>query len=92
LHTLETKAVNLDKSKVLPVWHKITKQEITGYSSTLADIVALNSSEGIDIVASKLAKKLRVSKLNNIRHERCQIPVRFLPKSMFSFLNGIPLY
>lgn len=69
LHTLETKAANLDRSIILPVWHKITKQDITGYSSTLADIVALNSSEGIDIVASKLAKKIK-----GIKIEQYQAP------------------
>ena len=29
---------------ILPIWHKVTKDEVLGYSPSLADKVALNSS------------------------------------------------
>lgn len=32
------------KSRILPIWHKISKDEVLRYSPTLADKVALNSS------------------------------------------------
>lgn len=42
---------------ILPIWHKVTKNEVISYSPTLADKVALNSSIlSIDEIAKELKK------------------------------------
>ena len=42
---------------ILPIWHKVSKDEILRYSPTLADKIALNSSMfSIDEIAQKLAE------------------------------------
>lgn len=43
LNGLVTKEMAGEKV-VLPIWHKVSKDEVAGYSPTLADKVALNSS------------------------------------------------
>ena len=34
---------NQEESCILPIWHKVTKDEVTRHSPTLADIIALNT-------------------------------------------------
>ena len=34
---------NQEESRILPIWHKVTKDEVTRHSPTLADIIALNT-------------------------------------------------
>jgi hypothetical protein len=42
---------------ILPIWHRVTKDEVIEYSPTLADRVALNSSiKSIQEIATELAK------------------------------------
>ena len=42
---------------ILPIWHKVTKDEVIQFSPTLADKVALNSStNSIDEIAAQLAE------------------------------------
>ena len=52
--------VNLEvdgRSRILPIWHEISKDEVTQYSPTLADKVALNTSIlGIEDIASELVQ------------------------------------
>lgn len=42
----------------LPVWHEVTKHDVYNYSPKLADRVALNTSDGIEALARKIAAKL----------------------------------
>ena len=44
---------------ILPVWHGITKAEICEYSPTLADLVAVPSSDGIDQIVEKILRVVR---------------------------------
>jgi hypothetical protein len=45
---------------ILPIWHKVTKDEVMRFSPTLADKVALNSAFlSIDEIASKLSSAIR---------------------------------
>lgn len=45
---------------ILPIWHKVSKDEVLSYSPTLADKVALNSSLfSIDEIAQKLAEVVK---------------------------------
>ena len=52
--------VNLEnegQSRILPIWHEISKDEVTQYSPTLADKVALNTSIlSIDEIVTELAQ------------------------------------
>lgn len=42
---------------ILPVWHKITKNEVISFSPALADKVALNTSlQSIEEIAGQLAE------------------------------------
>ena len=56
-HMLE----NTESSLIIPIWHNITKEEITSYSPSLADKVAIISSENIDSIVSKIDKILNPS-------------------------------
>lgn len=49
--TLETQG----SMRILPVWHKVTIDEVAGYSPTLADKVARNTSlKGVNDIAAEL--------------------------------------
>ena len=55
LVTLESQG----RDRILPIWHKVTKDEVTALSPTLADKVALNtSSHGIHEIVDKLMAKI----------------------------------
>jgi len=46
---------------ILPIWHKVSKDEVIAYSPTLADKVALNSSiNSISEIARQLAEVVKV--------------------------------
>lgn len=45
---------------ILPLWHKVSKDEVIGYSPTLADKLALNTAMySVTELASELASVLR---------------------------------
>jgi hypothetical protein len=45
---------------ILPIWHKISKDEVMGYSPSLADKVALNTATNtVEELAEKLEEILR---------------------------------
>ncbi len=48
-----------DRQLILPIWHRIDRNEILKYSPPLADIFAVSSTRGIDAVVNELLKKLR---------------------------------
>jgi hypothetical protein len=54
-------AKEMDGAKVvLPIWHRVTKDEVTSYSPSLANKVALNSSMmGIQEIALEIARVVR---------------------------------
>ena len=55
LVTLET----LGKSRILPIWHKVSFDEVARYSATLADKIALNTSlKSIEAIADDLINLL----------------------------------
>lgn len=44
-----------DRKTILPIWHKVSKAEVTSYSPTLGDKLALNSSSfSVDEIADEL--------------------------------------
>lgn len=45
------------KSRMLPIWHKVSKDEVVRYSPTLADKVALNTTlKSVDEIADELVQ------------------------------------
>lgn len=61
LDGLVAKEVNSGAKVVLPIWHKVSKDEVMSYSPSLADKVALKSSSlTIQELAEELAKVLRI--------------------------------
>lgn len=47
------------ESVILPVWHNVDAGQVRGYSPTLADRVAVKSSDGLEMVAATLLLSLR---------------------------------
>ena len=51
---------NQEESRILPIWHKVTKDEVTRHSPTLADIIALNTGvQSTEDIAEELLKKIQ---------------------------------
>jgi hypothetical protein len=44
---------------ILPVWHSVKHSDVSAYSPSLADLVAGNTEEGIEVLADKLASVLQ---------------------------------
>ncbi len=62
LDGLFAKEVNGEKV-ILPIWHKISKNEVIKYSPIIADLMALNSSSfTIEELAKEIAKAVGRSK------------------------------
>lgn len=53
------KALINNSDTILPVWVDVTRDEIFQYHATLADIVAVKWSDGIDKVISELSRKIK---------------------------------
>lgn len=59
LNGLVAREVEGDKV-ILPIWHKVTKNEVLEHSPSLADKIALNSSlKSVDEIASELATLIK---------------------------------
>ena len=56
--------------RILPIWHKVTKDEVARHSPTLADIVALNTGvmSTEEIAEELLGVCPRINILNDMRH------------------------
>jgi len=58
LNGMVAKEMNGEKV-ILPIWHRVTKNEVLEFSPTLADRVALNSgTESIEEIATRLADRV----------------------------------
>jgi hypothetical protein len=53
------KHFNSGGSVLLPVWHGVSRDEVAGYSSLIPDILAVNSSVGLDETARRIARALK---------------------------------
>lgn len=47
------------RSLVLPIWHKVHREDVLRYSPPLADAVSISSDEGLSRVVQALLKRLR---------------------------------
>ena len=62
---------------ILPIWHRITKNEIIKQAPPLADIVALNSStQSVEEIVSKIVEKVRVTEPLNTSSEAPAATIR----------------
>ena len=50
-------------SRILPVWHKIEKEEVAKYSPILADLIAAKTSKGIPVVIEELTRVIKPTDL-----------------------------
>jgi phosphoribosylaminoimidazole carboxylase (NCAIR synthetase) len=58
LNSLVAKEIEGEKV-ILPIWHNVTKQQVTEYSPMLADKLALSSETmAIDEIAKKICRAL----------------------------------
>lgn len=49
----------VERPRILPIWHGLTRAEVTRFSPTLADRVALQSSKGAYAIAAAIREKLQ---------------------------------
>ena len=62
---------------ILPIWHRITKNEIIEQAPPLADIVALNSStQSMEEIVSEIVEKVRVTEPLNTSSEKPAATIR----------------
>jgi hypothetical protein len=47
------------RNRLVPVWHQITKGEVATHSPMIADLLAIQASDGPDLVALKILKVVR---------------------------------
>jgi hypothetical protein len=47
------------KNRIIPIWHEITKTEIASHSPMVADLLAIQASDGVDSVAVQILKVVR---------------------------------
>jgi hypothetical protein len=59
LNGLVARQMAENRALILPIWHDITRDEILRISPPMADLMALNSSDGIHRVCGQLLKRLR---------------------------------
>ena len=53
---------NQGETRILPIWHKVSKDEVARYSPMLADKVALNTSlKSVDEIAEDLCELIKVN-------------------------------
>lgn len=64
LQSLITKVME-EKSVILPIWHEISKDEISKHSLFLADKVAASSSESMETITAKILNVVRPDLLNS---------------------------
>ena len=49
------------RSKILPIWHRVTKREVSEYSPTLADVIAGNTEHGLGQIVDALAATVQMA-------------------------------
>ena len=59
------------EKRILPIWHKVSKDEVAKYSPTLADTIALNTSlHSTDEIADKMMALVREGNYGNLVEEQ----------------------
>jgi hypothetical protein len=63
------------RSKILPVWHGVTKQDVANHSPTLADVIAARTSEGLEHVVQALDAAVKMATTIVISREVSETPL-----------------
>ncbi|MEQ8926082.1 MAG: toll/interleukin-1 receptor domain-containing protein [Fulvivirga sp.] len=71
-------------SLIIPIWHKLSTEDVKKYDPLLADKWGIESSKGIDIVAAEVIKAIENHKKEGLVN---RIAVQKSVKSGFSFKN-----
>jgi uncharacterized protein YjbI with pentapeptide repeats len=58
-NALLNREINTGRKIILPVWHKVTKEEVANYSQLLVDAFALNTEQGTTKVTEKLVEEIK---------------------------------
>lgn len=58
LDGLVAREVLEDRKVILPVWHRITAAEVAKYSPTLASMIAISTTAGLQVVADRISAVL----------------------------------
>lgn len=56
LDGLVSRWINSNSKVIVPIWHNIDSDEVSKYSSSLSNIVAIKSDRGIDFVVDEIVK------------------------------------
>ena len=59
LNGLVAREMAEDRGMILPVWHRVDRDEVVAFSPPLADLRAAVSAEGLSAVVEQLLKKLQ---------------------------------
>jgi hypothetical protein len=59
LQGLVQKQVKDGKKVILPIWHNVSQQQVSDFSAPIADILAVNSSYGLDNVINQIVEALK---------------------------------
>ncbi len=59
LNGLVAREIAEDRQVILPIWHRIDRNQILTFSPPLADVFAVSSARGMEAVVNELLKKLR---------------------------------
>lgn len=54
-----TREIVEEQNCILPIWHKVTRQNVYEYSPSLADKVGISTADGVDAIISKLVKAIQ---------------------------------
>ncbi|HEV2562629.1 MAG TPA: toll/interleukin-1 receptor domain-containing protein [Rhizomicrobium sp.] len=59
LNGLVARETGEDRNLILPVWHRVSRSDVLGFSPPLADLLAVSSARGMKQVVNDLLKKIR---------------------------------
>lgn len=62
LRALDAREMQSGDTVILPVWHNVDENEVAKHSLSLAERVAVRTTEGIDVVAARLGLALGAAK------------------------------
>jgi hypothetical protein len=58
------------KKIILPIWHQLEREDVVKHSPTLADKLAVKTSEGMNYVVSQIVKVLEESSISPVRGDK----------------------
>ena len=89
LNGLVSKEVGYSKKFILPIWHKISYQEILESSVILADLIAIKSEKGIEGIVRDIEKATSKEDYDiPILQSECRKIARFFRQYLFSVWCG----